>query len=523
MVSQKNVTDLGRSVVPTPFAVPEFAQRSPERIQCLPDLPTDVEIIAVGLGKGADDSVCLRPGAAQVLDQLELDIAPVARSMGFAGAPGEFVKLPMPHSASGVSATHLVLLGMGKGSPADVRISAASLMRGLTDVTAVGTTAAAGLDDDALAAFVEGLLMGGYQPASAGTSDKAFKKRVQQVDLIGVTAQNVVDRAARLGAATVRSRELCGMQSSVKTPQWLADQVIARAADTADVQVTVFDEVELAKRKFGGTLAVGSAAEVPPRLIQVDYHPKNATKHVVLVGKGVTFDTGGISLKNNENMLMMRTDMSGSAAVLEAGLAAADLALPVRVTTVVMAAENTIDRSSYRPSDVVTCYGGTTVEIANTDAEGRMVLADGLAYSVETWNPDLVIDVATLTGAATLGLGRTHAAAYSTAEPSVLADLVAAGELAGEKVWHMPLVEDYRFALESDTADISHIGGPGAKVGGGSIVAALFLQAFVGDTPWIHIDMAGPGRATADTALCPVGPTGYGARVLTEFLASFAR
>ncbi len=213
----------------------------------------------------------------------------------------------------------------------------------------------------------------------------------------------------------------------------------------------------------------------------------------MLVGKGITFDTGGLSLKPREGMVPMKTDMSGAAVVLATVLAVARAGLPINVVAVLPLAENAIGAAAYRPGDVVRTYDGTTVEVRNTDAEGRMVLADALAWARAEYQPRVVVDVATLTGAATLGLGRGHGALFAPDESLATAPS-AAGSVHGEELWAMPLVEDYRESLRSDVADIAHIA-TNDHVKAGAIIAALFLQRFVGEVPWAHLDIAGPGRA----------------------------
>jgi len=237
---------------------------------------------------------------------------------------------------------------------------------------------------------------------------------------------------------------------------------------------------------------------------------------VVVVGKGITFDTGGLSIKPREAMVPMKTDMAGAAVALANVLGAAEAGLPHRVTAVLPLAENAFGGGSYRPGDVLRTYAGTTVEVANTDAEGRLVLADALAFADATLDPDVLIDVATLTGAASLGLGKQHAALYG-ADADLVAALEAAGTASGEPVWHMPLVEEYVDAVRSDVADLRHVPRD-AKFGGGSITAALFLREFVGRRRWAHLDIAGPARAGSDAHEVTAGATGFGARLLLRYL-----
>jgi leucyl aminopeptidase len=260
-------------------------------------------------------------------------------------------------------------------------------------------------------------------------------------------------------------------------------------------------------------------------MIQISYTPKRAVKslralpHVVLIGKGITFDTGGISLKRPyDTMMAMKSDMAGSAAVFATLTALVDLQPMVKVTALMMMAENSFSGTAQRPSDVIKHFGGTTVEVLNTDAEGRLVLADGLAFADATLDPDYLIDIATLTGAATLGLGRQYAAMY-TRDDQLAEEFVKAGEASGDRVWRMPLVDDYKEALESDIADLNHTADKG-DFSAGSVTAALFLEHFAGDRRWLHLDIAGTARSEVDAGENSKGGTGYGVRLLTNWITS---
>jgi leucyl aminopeptidase len=243
--------------------------------------------------------------------------------------------------------------------------------------------------------------------------------------------------------------------------------------------------------------------------------------HVVIVGKGITFDTGGVSLKRPyEFMTAMKSDMAGAAAALATLSALPELQPQVKVTALLMCAENALSGTSQRPSDVITQYDGTTVEIINTDAEGRLVLADGLGYALENLDPDYLIDIATLTGSATLGLGRQYAAMYTRDEKLAL-ELVAIGEQSGERVWHMPLVDDYRDSLDSDVADLNHAADKG-DYSAGSVTAALYLENFVGTSRWVHLDIAGPARSETDAGENVKGGTGFGVRLLLDWIVSLS-
>jgi leucyl aminopeptidase len=329
-------------------------------------------------------------------------------------------------------------------------------------------------------------------------------------------------RAAELATLTARAarvaRDLANTPSNEKDPAWLAGQA-RELAKLGGLQVTVRDEKQLAAERFGGLLAVGAGSARPPRLIELRYTPEKVgrrTPHVVLVGKGITFDSGGLSLKPRESMVPMKTDMAAAGAVLAVMSVLREAGVRVRVTALAAAAENLPGASAYRPGDVITQYGGRTVEVFNTDAEGRLVLADALAYADRHLDPDVLVDLATLTGAASQGLGRRHAALY-TADDALAGEFAVAGEASGEQVWRMPLVEDYRESLESEVADLSHISRD-PHISGGSITAALFLREFAGARRWAHLDIAGPARADRDEHEVTRGGTGYGARLLLRWL-----
>ena len=319
------------------------------------------------------------------------------------------------------------------------------------------------------------------------------------------------------GHAVAWARDLVNTPSNTKDPAWLAAEAGERLAGLDHVSVHVLDPDDLRAGGFGGVLAVGGGSASPPRVIVASYRPPGAAPgHPVLVGKGITFDTGGISIKPNAGMREMKTDMAGGAAVLAAVDAAARLGLPVAVTAVVPAAENAVSGSSYRPADVVRHVGGRTTEVLNTDAEGRMVLADGLAWARLELGATVLVDVATLTGAMKVALGTRTAGLYATTDGLADALRTAAGH-AGEAVWRMPLAEEHADLLESTVADANNApGNPGGTT------AALFLRPFAGDLPWAHLDVAGPARAGSDDAEVVKGGTGFGARTLLRWLEAGA-
>jgi leucyl aminopeptidase len=399
------------------------------------------------------------------------------------------------------------------GTPAELRVAGAELARSITAPRV--TLAHPGLSGPQLSAFVEGLVLGAYDFSYAA----ARRARVRRVDLAPSHDgdEEAIERGLRNGRATVWARDLTNTPASIKTPAWLADQAV-RELEPLGVTVAVRDERWLAEHGFGGVLAVGGGSVSPPRLIEASWRPRGARAgvHPVIVGKGIVFDTGGINLKPGSSMRTMHTDMAGGAAALAALRSIAEQQLPLRVTVLVPAAENTFGGGSYRPSDVVRHYGGRTSEINNTDAEGRIVLADAMAYAVARLRPTTLVDIATLTGAMKVALGTGTGGFFATSD-QLAAAVSRAGERAGEPMWRLPLSAEYESAVRSDIADaLQAPGNPGA------ITAALFLKPFVGDVPWAHLDIAGPGRADKDSGINSRGATGFGARLLTCWLEALA-
>jgi leucyl aminopeptidase len=352
---------------------------------------------------------------------------------------------------------------------------------------------------------------------------KSEKKSKKPQFIIYGDFKDQIERANIFAKATWQARDLIHTPSNIKNPQWLANQAksFVTASKSSALSIKVKAGREL--KDFGGLLAVGNSSPKPgPRFVEVSYAPKGSANwpHVVLVGKGITFDTGGVSLKRPYDMMVgMKSDMAGAAAILSATVALAELKPKVKVTALLMCAENALSGTSQRPSDVIKHFGGTTVEVINTDAEGRLVLADGLAYADLKLDPDYLVDVATLTGAATLGLGRQYAAMY-TRDNSLAKKLHLVGNTVGEKVWQMPLVDEYKVALESDVADYNHTADK-YDFSAGSVTAALFLEKFVGDRKWVHFDIAGPGRSEVDAGENIKGGTGFATRLLLGWLDTF--
>ncbi|TMR95514.1 leucyl aminopeptidase [Nonomuraea basaltis] len=455
------------------------------------EVPDDAEFLAVPY---ASDLI-----PAHAVD-LHLPVGDLLAHYEAKGEAGEIVEVPVAR-AGGVG--RVLLYGVGDGSPRALRKAGAALTRrakGRDTLTVVPP-------EGDIAAFAEAALLAAY----SFKIGNAGQQSVRALAFAG-SDEAQVRRAQTVAQAVALARDLSNTPASVKNPAWLAE----RAAESG-VPVRIWDEEQLQADGFGGILAVGRGSASPPRLIQLSYTPAEPTgRHVVLVGKGITFDSGGLSLKPTDNMKTQKTDMAGGAVVIAVLGVLAALGAPVRVTGLVAAAENMPSGTAQRPSDVIKHYGGRTVEVLNTDAEGRLVLADALAYADAVLDPDVVVDIATLTGAISVALGRSVGAVY--ASDDVLAkQLLDAGEAGDDRLWRMPLIEDYTPALESSIADLANVE-IGSKFGAGSITAALFLREFAGRRPWAHLDIAGVGRSTVDEGTLSKGATGFGVRVLLEWL-----
>ncbi|MDN5726484.1 MAG: leucyl aminopeptidase, partial [Propionibacteriales bacterium] len=324
--------------------------------------------------------------------------------------------------------------------------------------------------------------------------------------------------AARVIAHAVgQAREWVNTPPNLLFPESFATDAQAWLAD-AKVTSEVLDEKALAKGGYGGILAVGGGSSRLPRLLRLTYAPRGATAHLALVGKGITFDAGGLNLKTGDGMYTMKCDMAGAATVIAATRAIADLGLKIKITCYASLAENLPSDTAFRPSDVLTMYGGTTVENGNCDAEGRLVMADALARADQD-EPDAIIDVATLTGACVVALGEETAGVMSNDEV-LTQHVLAAAETAGEDFWELPIHQTVREQLDSTVADLKSTG---TKRAGGAQVAAAFLREFVGDRAWAHLDIAGPAfRTGAAEAELGTGGTGVGVRTVVEVARSLA-
>lgn len=493
--------------------------------------PADLMAVAVE----ADGEVDASEGLDTFLAVPATEVVAAGRVSGKAG---QFVTVAV---RAGKATTRVVFLGVGDRSAAALRRAGGEFGRMLRPGEHGVASVVAGQPSGQVQAFAEGILLGSYRYSekSRNAEHGEASERIE-VRLTGTSDQEpAIALATRLAAATGLARDLTNTPSLRKSPQWLAGAASRAANGTSSdgassdgassdganaggaLTVRVWDASELAGSGFGGITAVGSGSDRPPRLIELSYEPatdpppSGRHRHVVLVGKGITFDSGGLSLKPNDAMKSMKTDMAGGAAVIAAMSALPDLGVPDKVTGLVAAAENLPSGAAYRPGDVLTMFGGRTVEVLNTDAEGRLVLADAIAYADARLEPDVIVDLATLTGAARIALGGSRAALYSTSE-ELAASLLAAGEASGDRLWRMPLTNEYRPALDSPVADLSNV--PREAPGAGSITAALFLREFAGNRPWAHLDIAAAARSSSDDGEVTAGGTGFGARLLLRWL-----
>jgi leucyl aminopeptidase len=460
----------------------------------------------------------------------------VLRSLGVTGRPDAVVRVPV----AGAGAPVVALTGVGKGTEPDhetLRRAAGAAARELAG-TSLAAFALPLADETALAAVAEGVLLGAYAfgryrvRSAEGRPAPLEQAVVVAPEAVAGSADDAVRRAGVLADAVAVVRDLVNTPPSDLYPASFAEAA-GDAVAQLPVEVSVLDEEQLADGGYGGLLGVGKGSARPPRLVRLDYAPDGARGHVALVGKGITFDSGGLSIKPAAGMEEMKSDMAGAAAVLGTVVAAARLGLPVRVSGWLALAENMPSGTAQRPSDVLTVRGGRTVEVLNTDAEGRLVLADAIVAACET-GPDLVVDVATLTGAQMVALGRRVSAVMAN-DDGLRERLVRAAGQAGELLWPMPLPPELRASLDSPVADLANIG----ERFGGMLVAGIFLSEFVGTrpagreggegdpgeqkVPWAHVDIAGPSFNSKDAhGYTPVGGTGVMVRTLVRLLEDVA-
>lgn len=476
--------------------------------------PAELKVDAVVIGVHSGSPLLLASGAESVTAAFDGKLTETLRLLGATGTPGEVVKLA---TLGTITAPVLAAVGLGPeptgAAPVGevLRRAAGAAVRALAGCGTVALALPVPDDEDgagALRALAEGAALGGYRFDAYKTKpqlarhDPVRAVTVHVPDARDKTARAQVARTAVVGAAVRRCRDWVNIApNDLRPPAFSA--AIAAAADEVGVAAEVLDEKALRAGGYGGILAVGMGSSAPPRLVRLTYTPaRKATARVALVGKGITFDSGGLSIKPAQGMWDMKSDMAGAAAVAATVVAAAELKLPVALTAYLAIAENMPSGTSYRPGDVVTMYNGKRVEVLNTDAEGRMVVADAMARACED-QPDFLVEVSTLTGGQVIALGKRVAGVMGSDE--LCRRIHEAGEAVGEPTWPMPLPDEIRTLMDSEVADISHLA-TGLDRGGHMLQGGLFLREFVADgVPWAHVDIAGPSYHTGE-------PTGYWAR-----------
>jgi leucyl aminopeptidase len=442
-------------------------------------------------------------------------------AVGFEGKPGQAQSLSADDGGT------VVVVGLGEAA----KVTAETFRKAGAAVAKAAcrsTDIAVSLPDSVLdrvdaptaaRAFAEGIGLAAYRYCEWKSS--STPSRIERVSVVTRQArpvQKALDAATVMVEAVSLARDLVNEPAGVLTPTRLAERAV-EVAERAGLGVRVLGTDDIRAEGMGALLGVAQGSDEPPAFIELTYEPaRRPAGHVVLVGKGITFDSGGLSIKTADGMTTMKTDMGGGAAVIAAMSTLQALGVRARVTAYVPAAENMPSGRAVRPGDVLRARNGTTIEVLNTDAEGRLILADALSLAVEQ-QPDAIVDIATLTGAQVVALGRKVAGLMGSHD-GVMDQVRAAADRAGEPVWPLPLPEEYRCHIDSDVADIKNMGKPGEA---GTLAAGLFLREFVGEVPWAHLDIAGPARSDSDDGYLPKGGTGFGVRTLVEFVRAFER
>jgi leucyl aminopeptidase len=500
-----------------PASVTTYSLRSanPAKTRC--------DAVVVGVVQGAKGPE-LADGGAEVAQAYGRKLRPLLSSLGVTGKAGESAKIP---TSGALASPLLVLVGLGqKADPVAVRRAAGVAARAVSNAASVAIALPAG-GPELVRAVTEGHLLGGYS-FTTYKKDGAKKGPGEVVVLSEVARRKetiaAFEEAQVVARAVAVTRDWVNTPPGDLTPPAFADAVVeatkqlTKGRGAPKISITVHDEKSLAELGCGGILGVGAGSSAPPRLVELTYAPKGATKHLALVGKGITFDSGGLTIKPAASMNEMKSDMAGAAAVVQATYAIATLGLPIKVSTFVPMAENMVSGSAVRPGDVLTQYGGTTVEVLNTDAEGRLILADALVRATEQ-KPDVIVDVATLTGHMVVALGDRVAGVMGSGE--VVEDVLAAAATAGEEMWPMPIPEAMGDRIRSSKiADLSQH--DWIRWGGG-LYAAAFLREFTGGLPWAHLDIAGPSfNSGGPWGHTTAGGTGVAVSTLIDYARAFA-
>ncbi len=489
----------------------KFKDLSPERVK------TDILILPVK-EKGTEEPMIRR------LDRrLKGMLSERIKKSKFTGAEGTTLLHP---TAGMLPASHLLLLGMGKENEIENDSWRKAAARAKRETTGIGAEEFAFFLspvkelETIVGAIVEGAMLASYQ-FNKYQSDHKPPSSLRAITILrpGLKGSAALDRSARLALdltpGVFLARDLVNEPPSITTARFLGGQA-QRHCRGRGLSVEVWGKKKIQAMNLAGLLAVNRGSVEEPRFIIIHYKPAGkAKKKVALIGKGITFDSGGLSLKTAKSMETMKLDMAGGAAIIGAMSRLPDLRPEIEVTGYIPTTDNVPSGSAQKPGDIIRYLNGKTIEVLNTDAEGRLILADGLALAAKE-KPDCMINLATLTGACMVALGTEVAGIFGNHQPLV-DNLIRCGREAGEKLWQLPLVKEYREEIKSNVADMKNIGGSY----GGAITAALILQEFVGNIPWAHLDIAGPAFAEKEMLTCPKGGTGFGVRTLLRFLSTF--
>jgi len=483
---------------------------------------TRADAVVVGVVQKGKDAR-LAAGAEDVTAAFGRRLRPLLANLGVTGKAGEVVKLP---TQGLIGAGLLVLVGLGKQDAVDaagVRRAAGAAARAVTNAASVAIALPADTPE-LVRAVTEGWQLGGYNFTAYKSDSASPAKDANEVVVLSSIARQAAattafEEAQVVAAAVAQARDWVNTPAQDLTPPLFVESLQAfhkqatKGRGAPKLTLTVLDETELAEQGCGGIIGVGQASDAPPRLAVLRYRPRGAVAHLALVGKGITYDSGGLSIKPANSMHTMKCDMAGAAAVLQATYAIAQLGLPVAVTTFAPMAENMVSGRSTRPGDVLTIHGGRTVEVLNTDAEGRLVLADALVMATEE-KPDVILDVATLTGHMVVALGDRVAGVMGSEE--IVQEVLAAGQVAGEPLWPMPIPEDMDERIHS--SKVADLAQHDWTRWGGGLFAAAFLREFTDGLPWAHLDIAGPAfNSGGPHGEVTSGGTGFAVGTLVDF------
>ncbi len=487
---------------------------------------TRTDLVVVGVARSSSGDLVACPGGEDVASAYGRKFKPLLDSMGFAASEGETLRLP---TNGAIRADQLLFVGLGARDSLTlekVRRAAGTAARNTGNAASVALALPAG-DAAHVRAVADGFVLGLYS-FKADTKKKSDRSEVAEVSLLSEAARRE-DAIGELAAARIvgdlvnRSRDWVNAPPNKLTPELFAAAAQTlhkeRGGRKSGVKLEVIGVDKLTELGCGGILGVGQASANPPRMVRLTWAPADARASVAFVGKGITYDSGGLTIKPGNSMATMKYDMGGAAAVIAATFAIAALEIPVAVTTYAPMAENMVSGAAMRPGDVLTMYGGKTVEVTNTDAEGRLILADAMAMAAENGH-DAIIDVATLTGGCIVALGEKIAGVFG--DDATTAAVAAAAETSGEMFWRLPIPPETRRSVreESKIADVLQ---HNWVRWGGSLFAAAFLGEFVGDTPWAHLDIAGPAWNTGGPwGHVPSGATGFGIPTLVAYAAALA-